>query len=349
MVRSRKIVDTVLEEGAQDLPKASDGTVGIEPITPEVMDDMPVIIEPKTLTLEQNFAWNFEEMKINLQTHIERYTGLVVTDENLKSMEKTQKEIASLRTKINKFRLAVKNEMEKPYKVFEQQVGELLDMVFSVEKPLKDQLEIYENKRREAKTQAIWGIIHQTASNLGLEEQYLSQMAIDEKWLNRTATLKEITESIQERVCWLLDVQAKDRQAASFARQKAKMSKLLCQSISAEAGLVTPLTYEEIEMRIATMPDIDAVEEYIKQEVSERKEREERAAMVAVEQVVPASPPVAPVPPSPPQASEITWDVVLRLPGINVQQSLGFQKYLAGNDVKYEVVSQSLSRPGEPL
>ena len=340
-------VDTETTETVQETPEAVTETAETVPVAPEV-DNMPAIIEPKTLTLEQKFSWNFEDMKANLQTHIEQYSGLVVTDENLKSMEKTQKEVASLRTKISKFRLAVKHDMEKPYKVFEQQVNQLLDLVQSVEKPLKDQLEVYENKRREAKSQMVQEIINELAAEMGLEEKYSSQIVIADKYLNRTTTKKEITEDLQMKVAWYLDIQSQERQAALFKAQKEEMAKLLCQSLS--AGLATPLTFEEIESRVNSMQDILVVKSFIEEEVAKRKQREERAAQLAVEQAVPPIP-VAPVPPPPiPQSTpKTTWDVVLRLPGINMQQSVGFQKYLADNGIRYEVVSQQVSSLGDVL
>lgn len=338
-------IDIEVTETVDKTPENVTETTETVSVASEV-DNMPVVIEPKALALEQNFSWNFEDMKVNLQAHIKRYAGLVVTDRNLKPMEKTQKEVASLRTKISKFRLAVKHDMEKPYKAFEQQVNQLLDLVQSVEKPLKDQLEVYENKRREAKSQDVWDIIHQTATELGLEEKYLSQMAIDEKWLNRIATKAQITEDIQMRLCWLLDMQAKDHQAEVFAEQKVEMAKLLCQSLS--TGLVTPLTYEEIEKQISSMQDILTVKSFIEAEVDKRKQREERAAQLAVEQAIPVA--SMPSPPMPQSAPKTTWDVVLRLPGINMQQSVGFQKYLADSGIRYEVVSsQQASSSGDTL
>lgn len=350
MTRAKKIVstDTEITKTVSEM----DQNVTESPVIPEIIDDTPAVIEPKTLTLEQKFTWNFEDMKANLTAHIEKYSNLVVTEENLKSMEKTQKEIASLRTKISKFRLAVKNDLEKPYKVFEQQIKELLDLVFSVEKPIKDQLEIYENKRREKKSQIVQSLIDKISAELGLEERYSQQIAIDHKWLNRTTTKKEITEGIQERVCWFLDIQAKDHQAALFAAQKKEMSKLLCQSLSAD--LATPLTYEEIEKQIEPMTDILAVKSFIENEVAQRKEREQCAARLAIEK---AGPPVSPsinipntlprtsttIPPISPSIE--TWDVVLRMPDINLQQSVGFQKYLSDNGIRYEVVSQQRTDP----
>lgn len=359
MARPRKTVDPQLTETVQKmtddaikagLPVQEMTETVIDPaetvsVNPEIMDDMPVIIEPRTLTLEQKFDWNFEAMQVNLQTHVERYANLVVTEQNLKSMEKTQKEIAGLRTKLNKFRLAVKRDLEKPYEIFAHQVNQLLDLVQSVEKPLKDQLEKYEAKRREAKAQVIWGIIHQTAADLRLEEHYLKQMAVDEKWLNRTATQKEITEAIQERICWLLEVQAKDHQAALFAAQKTEMAKFFCQSLS--VGLVTPVTYEEIERQIAPLTDMLAVKSFIENEVAQRKEREEAAAQAAAEQATPAATAPVPPPPMPPRSAVgTTWDVTLRLPRINMQQSLGFQKYLSDSGIRYEVLD-SQEYPGD--
>jgi hypothetical protein len=356
MPRSKKTNPADIES-AETVQKSAESVTKTAQTVPESqVDDTPAIIEPKKLTLEQTFVWNFEDIKTSLTAHIKKYSGLVVTDDNLKSMEKTQKEIASLRTKINKFRLAVKHDMEKPYKSFEQQVNELLDLIFSVEKPIKDQLEKYENKRRERKEQIVWGIIHTTAAELGLEGKYIGQMAIDNKWLNRTTTIKEITEDVQGRICWLLDVQAKDRQAALFSEQKEKMSRLLCQSLSTEAELITPLIYEEIERQIAPLPDILAVETYIKQEVDQRKEREQRAARLAIEKAGPPGTPSVQIPDTPPQMSSAvppvypsveTWDVVLRLPAIDLQQSRGFQKYLADTGISYEVLSQKSNRPGE--
>ena len=307
-----------------------------------------VQLEPQILSLSQQFSWNFDAIKTALAAKIEKYTGLVVNDENLKEMEKTQKEIAGLRTKIGKFKLEVKRELEKPYQQFELQIKELVSLVESVEKPIKDQLEVYENKRRDAKAQMVQGIINELAAEMGLGEKYSSQIVIADKYLNRTTTKKEITEDLQMKVAWYLDIQSQERQAALFKAQKVEMAKLLCQSLS--AGLATPLTFEEIESRVDSMQDILVVKAFIEEEVAKRKQREERAAQLAVEQAAP-SVPVAPVPPVPISQSvpETTWDVVLCLPGINMQQSVGFQKYLADSGIRYEVVSQQVRSPGDTL
>lgn len=306
--------DSVTEtaESVTEIPDSVNETSESEVVTPEIVnEDIPVVIEPKKLDLVQKLDWNFQEIKSNLSAHIKRYANLVVTSDNLKSMETTQKEIAGLRIKLSKFRLAVKGDMEKPIKEFEQEIKELTGLVESVEKPIKDQLEVYEQKRRETKRIEVQAIINKVSAELELDEQYSSQIAIDDSWLNRGAKKKAVTEEIQGRVCWFLDIQAKDRQAVLFKEQKVEMAKILCQSLS--AGLATPLTYEEIESRIDSFQDILAVKSFIENDVAQRKEREDRAAKLAMEQAEqkrndppmppPKSfdPPMPPVPPTPSQ------------------------------------------------
>ncbi|WP_434132709.1 DUF1351 domain-containing protein [Sporomusa sphaeroides] len=278
-----------------EIPEIPDSITESTEIVPETVDvvlenpeTVPAMIEPRTLTLSQQFAWNFEELKTALSTRIQKYTGLIVTDDNLKEMERTHKEIAGLRTKIGKFKLEVKRELEKPYQEFELQIRELLDLVASVEKPIMDQIEKYETDRKDREREKLRLLIAETAAECGLEEKYSSQIIVDEKWLNRTAKKKEVTEAIQTRVAWYLDIQSQERQAVLFKAQRAEMANLLCQTLS--VGLTTPLTYEEIQPRIESMEDILAVKAFIEGEVAQRKEREQRAAQAAIEAAVATEP-----------------------------------------------------------
>jgi hypothetical protein len=230
----------------------------------------------------QKFSWNFEDIKQYLENHIKQYDNLVVSETNLQEMERTQREIASLRTKISKFKTTVKRELEKPYQEFELQVKDLLKLVESAELPIQEQLEKYEEKRREEMAINVQHWINKTSVELGLDEKYSSQISVADKWLNRTQKKKDTIDDIQQRVCWFLDIQAKDREAETFRQQKIEMAKFMCESLS--VGLVTPVTFEEIEYKIEST-DIASLKAYIENEVARRREREEKAAQVAVEKV----------------------------------------------------------------
>lgn len=345
-----KMAESVAKSGLI-VPEAADIVINeAEPVS----ESAPAVIElePKTLSLVQEFSWNFADIKAALSSRIENYVGLVVTDENLKDMEKTQKGIASLRTKINKFRVQVKRDLEKPYQQFEVQISELVNLVESVEKPIKDQLEVYENKRRDQKSIMVQAIINEVSQQLGLEEKYSSQIVVADKYLNRTTTKKEIVEDVQMKVAWYLDIQNQEKQAALFKAQKAEMANLLCQSLS--VGLATPVTYSEIQSRIESLDDILAVKSCIENEVARRKEREERAAQQAIERaererlaaaapqappappVMPPMPPIMTAPKAPPVIPTVEkWDCDLHIQAATVTQMEELKGYMAAKGIQY--------------
>lgn len=115
----------------------------------EEITTLPAIqpVMPKIEKQEFNFQWNHEEVKEYLISATEKYAGLVVTDENLKDMEKAKREITSIRTAIQKFQIRGKSELRKPVNVFDEQCKELLKVVNAVEAPLKEQLDKYETVR----------------------------------------------------------------------------------------------------------------------------------------------------------------------------------------------------------
>lgn len=240
-------------------------------------------MELKVIEQVQKLTWNFEDVKAELTRHIEKYAGLVVNEENLQDMEKTQKEIASLRIKVGKFRMAVKKEMEKPFDVFDLQVKELSKLIESAEIPIKNQLEKYEVMRREAKTIEVQGIIDSVSAELGLHDCYKEQIIIADKYLNRTQKIKDTKEDIQARVCWFLDVQAKDIADEANRIEKVNMAHMMVEFMSKD--LVTPLTFADIENKIEQL-NITELRTYIENQVTIRKEREERAKQLAEQQLL---------------------------------------------------------------
>jgi hypothetical protein len=239
--------------------------------------------EPKIIENVQKLSWNFEDMKQDLTDNIKKYVGLVVSETNLAEMEKTQREIASMRTKLNKFRLATKKRLDKPYDEFKMQIDQLLDLVGNVEIPIKDQIDKYEQQRRKIKIEEIQQFIITSSNELGLQDKFSDQIVIDDRWLNRGQNIKDTQDEVNIKICWLLDIQQKEIEAATFKQQKIEMAEFMVESLS--AGLVTPLTFSEIESKIDSL-DIGSLKAYITGEVGKRREREDRAKKLAEQEVL---------------------------------------------------------------
>jgi hypothetical protein len=244
------------------------------------LEGIVMTVELKVLENVQKLTWNFEDVKQRLTDDIKKYADLIVSETNLLDMEKTQKEIASLRIRLQKFKLAVKKDFEKPYEAFELQVKELASLIESAEKPIKDQIQKYEDDRREAKRIQCEKMICEISAELGLLEKYSSQIVVADKYLNRTQKVKDTKEDIQQKVCWFLDIQAKEIADEAARTEKISMAKMMCEFMSKE--LATPLTFEDVENKINSF-NITELRTYIENQVTTRKEREERAAQLALE------------------------------------------------------------------
>lgn len=142
---------------------------------------------------------NFEEVKESLNQSLEKYKGIIVTEESLQDCKKTQKDLSKVKNGIETFRKSVKKDMEVPIKEFEAKCKELVSLIGEVEKPIKDGIVVYDNKRREEKKQQAETLIKDCIENLGLIEKYSSQLTLLDKYLNLSASKKSVKEDIEAR------------------------------------------------------------------------------------------------------------------------------------------------------
>ena len=148
------------------------------------------IVEPQILSADLSITTNFKDVKNNLQAITEKYKGLVVTDQNQKDMEKTLREVVSLRTSIQKFEVNGKRKLRKPVDQFAEACKELLKIVNEAERPLREQLDAYEARRQEGVTKVILHKYEEMAFDAGIREEFRS-CEILSKWMNKTAKLKD--------------------------------------------------------------------------------------------------------------------------------------------------------------
>ena len=176
---------------------------------------MKDIVLNKTLPI---INMNFEEVKTSLTETMERYKGIVVTEEGLKDCKATQKELSGLKKNIDTYRKTVKKEIEKPIKEFEGQCKELISLIDEVEKPIKEGIEVFNEKVREEKREYARSIISQAIAANNLEEKYSSQIHILDSYTNLTTTKKFIKEDIEEKANRLKLQQDQDKAQAEILK-----------------------------------------------------------------------------------------------------------------------------------
>lgn len=183
---------------------------------------------------------NFEEVKLSLKTEMEKYKGIVVTEDNLKDCKATQKDIAGLRNKIEGYRKSIKKEMQEPIKEFESKCKELVGLIEEVENPIKDGILIYDNKRREERKAKALEFINAAVIEHRLEDKYAKELTVLDKYMNLSGSIKAIKEDIEARA-----INLKGKQEAENARLNILKTSIKSTCDLLNKDIKTPLKEED--------------------------------------------------------------------------------------------------------
>lgn len=144
--------------------------------------------------LPKTIDFNFEELKTQLASSLELYTGLVVTEDGIKSAKEDRAKLNKLREALETKRKEVKKECMAPYTDFEGKVKELVALIDKPIAAIDGQLKGYEDKRRSEKQEAVLAIYEETIGELRslLPFERLWQ----DTWYNTGVSMKKIREAI---------------------------------------------------------------------------------------------------------------------------------------------------------
>ncbi|MDU2756073.1 MAG: DUF1351 domain-containing protein [Clostridium sp.] len=161
---------------------------------------------------------NFEEVKESLKRNLEKYENTIVTEDNLKDCKAMQKELAGLRNQVDNKRKEVKRVLEAPIKEHDKETKELIAIIEEVEKPIKEGIKVFDDKRREEKRKFADVKIFEICQKLNLEKKYADQLTVLDKYLNLSASAKSVVEDIEQRAEALKQQQNMDKVKAEMIK-----------------------------------------------------------------------------------------------------------------------------------
>lgn len=281
------------------------------------------VIEPQILSADLNVTTNFEEVKQNLKAITEKYVGLVVTDQNQKDMEKTLREVVSLRTNIQKFEVNGKRQLRRPMDQFAEACKELLKIVNEAERPLREQLDAYEARRQEGVTKVILHKYEEMALDAGIREEFRS-CEILSKWMNKTAKLKDIYEDISRLVSEQATAQKQHDDLKELRNSRRELALLQIEKSNRDYALATPITEDFLTDELLDT-SAEIIKNTINEEALRRHEMDENARQVS-SPAVSAPPPAAkpPVVPIPQVEPGVSWPKVMTVT-ITLNSSFDYQ------------------------
>lgn len=238
----------------------------------EIMDLPEVIAEP--------VVFDFETLKNRIAVTLKDYEGIVVTEDTLTIAKRKQKEMAGMRSQLDDFRKKVKRAYTEPLEIFETQIKSLISLVADTEKSLKDDIQGFDDKRREEKRDIAEKIIRELAEEYGLIEKFASQIELRRKYYNLTAKESDVRSDIESQ-CMAL----KQQQDNEESIKKMIINAVEMQNKGIVVAKLIPDVYVSLIGKLSTDEIIDRILKRGEEvQAMERESERRKATQEAVRQ-----------------------------------------------------------------
>lgn len=149
-------------------------------------------------TLPEIIEFNYEELKGALAAELEKYKGLLVSEDQIRAAKDDRAKLNKLLKTLKDCKKSVKERLLKPLDDFAAKVDELCAMVKEPEEAIAKQLDEFEERRRGIKKEQIRTIYEQ---NIGDLAGVLPLGRImEDRWLNATALLANVEKELKARI-----------------------------------------------------------------------------------------------------------------------------------------------------
>lgn len=146
--------------------------------------------------IPQELAFNYEELKAELQERLEYYNNLVVTEDTIKQGKEERAALNKFKGAIDTYRKDVKKRYLAPYNAFEKQVKDLTGLIDEPIKAIDNQLQVFEEQRKAEKAVQISEAYGRIVPE-DLQQIIPIGRIQDKKWLNATTSMKKVEEDLE--------------------------------------------------------------------------------------------------------------------------------------------------------
>lgn len=155
-----------------------------------------VIYKPTDDQFVKSIDFNHEEIKQELRVALEKYQGLVYSEDNIRDAKVDRASLNKFREAIETRRKEIRKQCLAPYDDFEKKIREITDLIDEPILAIDGQVKAFEERKREERRAEIkefyrTGDLDDVRSIIPLEKIW------NEKWLNATTTDKKIKDDIR--------------------------------------------------------------------------------------------------------------------------------------------------------
>lgn len=244
-------------------------------------------LQVKTIEITPaTIEFNHEEIEKELEISLKKYEGLVFSEDAATDLRKTIAELRKGKNAVDRYRIDTKKQLNEPVKAFEAKCKQLDIKFESVITPLVEQQNEFEEKRRAEKLARLEEIRLEHINNHDLAVEYHSQIVIDDSMLAKSASLRQVSESLEFQVKNLKTEQENKELNKNLIEQSVKLANAendLNLSADAYVRLLDYQDASDVQEQIKNDANV-AVEKRERERLEkERKEREKQAELERLE------------------------------------------------------------------
>lgn len=268
--------------------------------------------------LPAEIVFNFDELEKALAARVEHYNHLVVTEDAIQEAKADRANLRKLREALEDSRKDTKKKWNLPLATYEERMKKLVARIDAPIASIDGQVKAFEEREREAKREEIRAVYDEQVPE-DFREIIPFERILNPRWLNKTTTMKSITEEIVTLV------------------KRTNVDMVLMDGLDpAYLGAVRSKYIETLDINVALMER----DKLMAAETAFRQREAQRAAFQAQAETKPpvaAQEPVRePAPPVPqPRADEKRWVLKLEFPAITRGQADALKKFLQANNIEF--------------
>lgn len=196
-------------------------------------------IDPKLPVM----AFNFDQLKAWATALADRSANLVVTEAAVADVKRDMAELNKAKKTVDDARKEAVRRVSEPIRAFEAQIKEVCGIFDDAYSKLGSQVKVFEDAQREEKHNTVLELIGQCfADAFGAHGDWPEfEIPVQEKWLNKTTSLKSIREDIAAIIQRHIE-EAQRKAALEQARQdRAAAIESHVKALNQQHGLELPV------------------------------------------------------------------------------------------------------------
>lgn len=220
--------------------------------------------------------FNYKAIDEQLDIVLQRYKGLVFTEDTATDCKKTIAELRKGQKAVDDFRKKTKKMLTQSVTDFEDDCKYLYKKFDTVIYPLKEQADTFEQQRKEEKKQKVVNLIGEVKETFTLNEKYGNQLTIEDKYLNASETMSKVKEHLYVRANDLREQQKKEQADIDLVRRTVENNNNTNDLNLLEDNYLRLLAYEDAASIVAKIYEDSAKLLKAQEEEKARLERAEQ-------------------------------------------------------------------------